>query len=123
MVRSDMRVVPAVTSKTKLPRPPSIRSVFGEPGTGPVMVTLCPMASFPLLNRIVAGAARLKAIVSPAPVPLVQSPALVSAAVLGAKTVEQLEQLVRETGGGPRYLPDDDLRQIPRALDRVGIQS
>jgi len=48
---------------------------------------------------------------------------LVSAAVLGAKTVEQLEQLVRETGGGPRYLPDDDLRQIPRALDRVGIQS
>jgi aryl-alcohol dehydrogenase-like predicted oxidoreductase len=48
---------------------------------------------------------------------------LVSAAVLGARTVEQLEQLVRETGGGPRYLPDDDLRQLPRALDRVGIQS
>jgi aryl-alcohol dehydrogenase-like predicted oxidoreductase len=48
---------------------------------------------------------------------------LVSAAVLGARTVEQLEQLVRETGGGPRYLPDDDLRQLPRALDRVGIHS
>ena len=32
--------------------------------------------------------------------------------------VEQLEQLVRETGGGPRYLPDDDLRQLPRALDK-----
>lgn len=48
---------------------------------------------------------------------------LVSSAVLGPKTVEQLEQLVRETGGGPRYLPDDDLRQLPRALDRVGIQS
>jgi aryl-alcohol dehydrogenase-like predicted oxidoreductase len=48
---------------------------------------------------------------------------LVSAAVLGPRTVEQLEQLVRETGGGPRYLPDDDLRQLPRALDRVGIQS
>jgi aryl-alcohol dehydrogenase-like predicted oxidoreductase len=48
---------------------------------------------------------------------------LVSAAVLGAKTVVQLEQLVRETGGGPRYLPDDDLRQLPRALDRVGIHS
>ncbi|MDB4944907.1 MAG: Aldo-keto reductase [Labilithrix sp.] len=48
---------------------------------------------------------------------------LVSAAVLGAKTVSQLEQLVRETGGGPRYLPDDDLRQLPRALERVGIQS
>lgn len=48
---------------------------------------------------------------------------LVSAAVLGARTVAQLEQLVRETGGGPRYLPDDDLRQLPRALERVGIQS
>jgi len=48
---------------------------------------------------------------------------LVSAAVLGARTVEQLEQLTRETGGGPRYLPDDDLRQLPRALDRVGIHS
>jgi aryl-alcohol dehydrogenase-like predicted oxidoreductase len=48
---------------------------------------------------------------------------LVSAAILGPRTVEQLEQLVRETGGGPRYLPDDDLRQLPRALDRVGIHS
>lgn len=48
---------------------------------------------------------------------------LVSAAVLGPRTVEQLEQLVRETGGGPRYLADDDLRQLPRALDRVGIHS
>lgn len=47
----------------------------------------------------------------------------VSAAVLGARTVEQLEQLVRETGGGPRYLPDDDLRQLPRALDKVGIHT
>lgn len=48
---------------------------------------------------------------------------LVSSAVLGPRTTEQLEQLVRETGGGPRYLPDDDLRQLPRALDRVGIRS
>lgn len=48
---------------------------------------------------------------------------LVSAAVLGPRTVEQLEQLVRETGGGPRYLSDDDLRQLPRALDKVGIHS
>lgn len=48
---------------------------------------------------------------------------LVSAAVLGPRTKEQLEQLVRETGGGPRYLPDEDLRQLPRALDRVGIHS
>ncbi|MBX3261361.1 MAG: aldo/keto reductase [Labilithrix sp.] len=48
---------------------------------------------------------------------------LVSAAVLGPRTKEQLEQLVRETGGGPRYLADDDLRQLPRALDKVGIHS
>jgi aryl-alcohol dehydrogenase-like predicted oxidoreductase len=48
---------------------------------------------------------------------------IVSAAVLGPRTVEQLEQLVRETGGGPRYLSDEDLRQLPRALDRVGISS
>lgn len=48
---------------------------------------------------------------------------LVSAAVLGPRTKEQLEQLVRETGAGPRYLHDDDLRQLPRALDKVGIQT
>ena len=48
---------------------------------------------------------------------------VVTSAVLGVRTVQQLEQLVRETGGGPRYLPDDDLRQLPRALDRVGIHS
>lgn len=48
---------------------------------------------------------------------------LVSAAVLGPRTKEQLEQLVRETGGGPRYLSDDDLRQLPRALEKVGIRT
>jgi aryl-alcohol dehydrogenase-like predicted oxidoreductase len=48
---------------------------------------------------------------------------LVSAAIVGPRTKEQLEQLVRETGGGPRYLPDDDLRQLPRVLDKVGIPS
>lgn len=48
---------------------------------------------------------------------------VVSAAILGPRTVTQLEELVRETGGGPRYLPDDDLRALPRALDKVGIHS
>jgi aryl-alcohol dehydrogenase-like predicted oxidoreductase len=48
---------------------------------------------------------------------------LVSAAVLGPRNVEQLEQLVRETGGGPRYLPDDDLRMLPQMLERVGIET
>ena len=48
---------------------------------------------------------------------------LVSSAVLGPRTVEQLEQLVRETGAGPRYLSDDDLASLPRALHKVGILS
>jgi aryl-alcohol dehydrogenase-like predicted oxidoreductase len=46
---------------------------------------------------------------------------LVSSAVLGPKSVEQLEQLVRETGSGPRYIPDEDLSALPRALSKVGI--
>ena len=46
---------------------------------------------------------------------------LVSAAVLGPRSIEQLDQLVREVGAGPRYLPDDDLAALPRALQKVGI--
>jgi aryl-alcohol dehydrogenase-like predicted oxidoreductase len=46
---------------------------------------------------------------------------LVSSAVLGPKSVTQLEQLVREVGAGPRYLSDDDLAALPRALQKVGI--
>jgi aryl-alcohol dehydrogenase-like predicted oxidoreductase len=48
---------------------------------------------------------------------------LVSSAVLGPRTAVQLEQLVRETGAGPRYLSDDDLAALPRALYKVGILS
>ena len=48
---------------------------------------------------------------------------LVSAAVLGPHSVPQLEQLVRETGMGPRYLSDEDLAALPRALHKVGIQT
>ena len=46
---------------------------------------------------------------------------LVSSAVLGPRSAEQLEQLVRETGSGPRYLPDEDLASLPRTLSKVGI--
>jgi aryl-alcohol dehydrogenase-like predicted oxidoreductase len=46
---------------------------------------------------------------------------LVSTVVLGPRSVAQLEQLVRETGSGPCYLPDADLMALPRALARVGI--
>jgi aryl-alcohol dehydrogenase-like predicted oxidoreductase len=48
---------------------------------------------------------------------------LVSAAVLGPHSVTQLEQLVREVGAGPTYLPDSDLSALPRALSRVGIST
>lgn len=46
---------------------------------------------------------------------------VVSSAVLGPRTVEQLEQLVRETGGGPRYLRDEDLSRLYRELEKVGV--
>jgi aryl-alcohol dehydrogenase-like predicted oxidoreductase len=46
---------------------------------------------------------------------------LVTAALLGPRTVLQLEQLVRETGSGPTYLPDDQLSALTVALKRVGI--
>jgi aryl-alcohol dehydrogenase-like predicted oxidoreductase len=48
---------------------------------------------------------------------------LVSSAILGPRTVEQAEQLVREVGGGPRYLPDEALASLPRTLSKIGILS
>jgi aryl-alcohol dehydrogenase-like predicted oxidoreductase len=48
---------------------------------------------------------------------------LVTAAVLGPRSVGQLEQLVREVGSGPTYIPDVDLAALPRALSRVGIST
>ncbi|MEO8875637.1 MAG: aldo/keto reductase [Polyangiaceae bacterium] len=46
---------------------------------------------------------------------------LISSAVLGPKSVTQLDDLVRETGSGPIYLPDADLAVLPRKLIRAGI--
>ncbi len=46
---------------------------------------------------------------------------LVSAVILGPRTEQQLTELVRETGGGPRYLPDDDLRELTQTLEKAGI--
>jgi len=46
---------------------------------------------------------------------------LVSSAVLGPRSVAQAEELVRETGGGPRYLPDEALLRLPRVLAKAGI--
>ena len=51
----------------------------------------------------------------------VLSSSIVSSVVLGPRTTEHAEQLVRETGDGPRYLPDESLLKLPRAMARAGI--
>jgi len=53
----------------------------------------------------------------------VLSNAIVSSAVLGPRTVEQLEDVVREVGMGPIYLRDMDLARIPRALELAGVEA
>jgi aryl-alcohol dehydrogenase-like predicted oxidoreductase len=58
-----------------------------------------------------------------AAVRFVLSNRLVSCAVLGPRSVTQLEDLVREVGMGPFYLRDEDLMRIPSALLSVGIDS
>jgi aryl-alcohol dehydrogenase-like predicted oxidoreductase len=53
----------------------------------------------------------------------VLSSSLVASAVLGPRTVSQLEDVVREVGVGPLYLRDAALARIPRALESVGIET
>ncbi len=48
---------------------------------------------------------------------------LVSSAILGPRTTEQLVELIRETGSGPRYLPEVDLRALPQALESMGLSA
>ncbi len=48
---------------------------------------------------------------------------LVSSAIVGPKTVSQLEQVVREVGAGPVYMRDDALSELPRVLDRIGVET
>jgi aryl-alcohol dehydrogenase-like predicted oxidoreductase len=47
---------------------------------------------------------------------------IVSCAVLGPRSVQQLEDIVREVGMGPTYLRDEELMRLPRALEAVGIE-
>ena len=51
----------------------------------------------------------------------VLSSSLVTCAVLGPRSVTQLEDVVREVGAGPLYLRDAALARIPRALESIGI--
>jgi aryl-alcohol dehydrogenase-like predicted oxidoreductase len=52
----------------------------------------------------------------------VLSSSLVTSAVLGPRSVTQLEDVVREVGIGPLYLRDAALARIPRALESIGIE-
>jgi aryl-alcohol dehydrogenase-like predicted oxidoreductase len=69
-----------------------------------------------LLNRDVPTLAA-------AAVRFVLSNSIVSSAVLGPRSVTQLEGIVRDVGMGPVYLRDAELARLPRALETVGIES
>jgi aryl-alcohol dehydrogenase-like predicted oxidoreductase len=56
-----------------------------------------------------------------AAVRFVLSNPIVSSAVLGPRSVAQLEDIVRHVGMGPVYLRDADLAVLPRMLDMAGI--
>lgn len=58
-----------------------------------------------------------------AAVRFVLSNAMVASAVLGPRSVAQLEDLIREVGAGPWYLRDAELARLPRALEAVGVES
>lgn len=53
----------------------------------------------------------------------VLSSTLVSSAVLGPRSVPQLEQLVREAGSGPPYLRDTALAELAARLRGAGVTS
>ena len=59
---------------------------------------------------------------SAASVRFVLSNSLVSSAVLGPRSVEQLEDIVREVGMGPIYLREAELSYLPRILEATGLE-
>lgn len=46
---------------------------------------------------------------------------LISCVLMGPKSKRQLEELVRDTGDGPIYLPESELREVFRTLDKLGV--
>lgn len=48
---------------------------------------------------------------------------LVSSAVLGPRTMQQLDMLVREAGKGPPYLASDVLARLPENLAKLEVES
>jgi aryl-alcohol dehydrogenase-like predicted oxidoreductase len=57
-----------------------------------------------------------------AAVRFVLASSVVSSVVLGPRELNQLSDLVRETGEGPRYLSDDAIRAALRVVEREGIE-
>ncbi|PIE05418.1 MAG: oxidoreductase [Sorangium cellulosum] len=53
----------------------------------------------------------------------VLSNSLVTSSVLGPRSTAQLDQLIREAGSGPPYLPDKALADLPTQLISVGIHT
>lgn len=51
----------------------------------------------------------------------VLSSAVVTTAVLGPRSVTQLNQLILEAGEGPPYLDDEALAELPARLEAVGV--
>jgi aryl-alcohol dehydrogenase-like predicted oxidoreductase len=49
------------------------------------------------------------------------SSSVVTSVVLGPKNAEQLKELVRDAGAGPRYMSDDDIKEVYRTLERLGV--
>jgi aryl-alcohol dehydrogenase-like predicted oxidoreductase len=47
---------------------------------------------------------------------------LVTSVILGPRSTAQLEQLLREAGSGPVYLPDDVVTRLPARLQAAGIR-
>jgi aryl-alcohol dehydrogenase-like predicted oxidoreductase len=60
---------------------------------------------------------------SAAAVRFVLSNTIVSSAILGPRSVAQLEEIVRGVGMGPVYLRDAELARLPRVLETIGIES
>lgn len=79
--------------KTRLTQLEALRPMV----TGPVMSLRAAALRFVLANR------------------------LVSSAVLGPRSVAQLDQLVREAGSGPPYLRDTALAELSARLKAVGV--
>ncbi|HHH11280.1 MAG TPA: aldo/keto reductase [Sorangium sp.] len=46
---------------------------------------------------------------------------LVTTAVLGPRTLTQLNQLCRESGGEPPYLDEETMRELPKRLQAIGV--